>query len=158
MQIQRLRELLLTPPEALGVLGTRPVATLEPSSTVRQASALIAEKNYTQIPVYDDGGYVQLLTGNAIARWVAADLGDNGQIDAGTVGEVLEYAEPAERVEFAARDASAQEVVDLLSEVARDGSHAVAVILTEQGKRHQRPLRIITGSDLGKLLDALDME
>lgn len=157
-QLENLQRLLTDPPSALSLLPHNEVATLSPDADILDALSLINKTGYSQIPIYDSGTFTALLTTNAIARWVAADLGDDGAIGAASVSTVLAMTERKDRAEFLPRAATAQEVVDALTEPAKDGTHPSAVLLTENGKPSQRPVAIATPADLAVLVDALEWE
>ncbi len=151
-EIEAIRDLVLHPPLATAVLGHQEVKTFEAGDSVRDALSLIRSTLISQFPVYRDGSYVALLTTNTIARWVAADLDDNDHLDARTIEEVLRFAEVNDRAVFLPRDATALEAIDALTRPGEDGSLPRAIIVTEHGKRDQRPVRVIGGSDIVALL------
>ncbi|APT92435.1 hypothetical protein CPHO_05550 [Corynebacterium phocae] len=153
--IQSLRDLLLNPPVALSVLKPQHVALLEPGSPISEALEVIAEKDYSQLPVYSAGKFQQLLTTHVIAKWVASEARGDGTLESTTVGEVLKYARPPARTVFLPRQASALELIEALSVVSDDGSRAFAAIITEAGHRDQKPLRIVTAADLSELFKAV---
>lgn len=157
-QLENLQRLLTDPPTAHSLLAGREVTILAPDTPIMEALRLINQTGYSQIPIYDSGTYQALLTTNVIARWVAADLGDDGVVNAASINAVVEFAEQKDRAEFLPRTASAQEVIDALTEPAADGMHVSAVLLTEHGKLSQLPLAIATPADLAVLVDALDWE
>lgn len=157
-EIQNLENLLTNPPAAIDILGQHSVETLSSADTISQALELIRTKKYSQIPIYDSGKFTALLTTNVITHWVAADLADNNKLDAQTIEEVLKFGEPMDRAVFIPRTAGAQEALDAATEPGKDGVHPFAVILTENGKPNEKPLRIITLTDLGELLDAVEWE
>ena len=157
-QLEDLQRLLTDPPTALSLLSQGEVTTLSPDADILEALALINETGYSQIPVYDSGTFTALLTTNAIARWVAADLSDDGVIGAASVSAALDMAERKDRAEFLPCTATAQEVIDVLTEPAADGTHPSAVLLTEHGKPTQRPVGIATPADLAVLVDAVEWE
>ena len=142
-QLEDLQRLLTDPPTALSLLSQGEVTTLSPDADILEALALINDTGYSQIPVYDSGTFTALLTTNAIARWVAADLSDDGEIGAASVSAALDMA---------------QEVIDVLTEPAADDTHPSAVLLTEHGKPTQRPVGIATPADLAVLVDAVEWE
>lgn len=154
-EISRIRDLLLDPPLALGILGPHAVRSFAPGDDIREALGIIRTTRISQFPVYESGTFRALLTTNTIARWVAADLDDNDHLDGRTVREVLEYAEDNDFAVFLPRTATAQEVVDELTTPARDGSLPRAALLTEHGRANQKPLRVVGGSDMAALLDAI---
>lgn len=151
-EIEAIRDQVLHPPQAMKVLGHQEVTTFQADDDIREALATLRTTLISQFPIYDDGKYVALLTTNTIARWVAADLDDNDHLDARTVREVLAYAEDNDRAAFLSRDASALEAIDLLTQPGQDGALPRALIVTEHGRRDQRPFRVIGGSDLLPLL------
>lgn len=155
-EIERIRDLLRDPPKALGVLGHHDVHTFSPGDDIREALRIIRKTRISQFPIYEGGRFVALLTTNTIARWVAADLDDNDHLDASSVAEVLDWAEENDRAVFLAKDVLAQEAIDALTTPRKDGSLPRAVILTEEGRKDQRPIRVIGGSDLAELLDAVN--
>lgn len=157
-QIERLRDLLMDPPGAVARLGDQKVETVTPEDSVLSALELIRTHGFSQLPVYDSGAFLQLLTTNTIAHWVAADLGDNQTIDARTVADVLERAENTDRAVFLPKTVGAQAAIDALTSPARDGSLPFALIITETGEKSQRPIRVITQSDVGVLLEAVEWE
>lgn len=156
-EISRIRDLLLDPPLALSILGPHAVRSFAPGDDIREALAIIRTTRISQFPVYEDGIFRALLTTNTIARWVAADLDDNDHLDARKVQEVLEYAEDNDFAVFLPRTATAQEVVDELTTPARDGSLPRAALLTEHGRTNQKALRVVGGSDVAALLEAITL-
>ena len=103
-----------------------------------------------------EGFKVDLLTTNTIARWVAADLDDNDHLDARSVAEVLRYAESTDRAVFLPRDVTAQAALDAMTTPGKDGSLPRAGLITEDGRKDQRPIRVIGGSDIARLMEAVD--
>lgn len=152
--IESIRDRLLDPPTTLGVLGNQEVRTVSPGEEIHEVLRIIADTDISQLPVYEGRQYQGLLTTNAIARWVAADLGDNSQLDARTVREVLEFAESSDFAVFLPRGASAQEAIDALTLPDAQKRLPAVVILTEHGKDSQLPIRVVGTSDLMALVTA----
>lgn len=153
--ITAIRDRLLHPPLALAILGPHQVRTLAPGDAIDAALSVIRETTISQFPVYDGKRYLGLLTTNSIARWVAADLGDNSRVDARTVSEVLEFAEETDTAAFLPRTATAQEVLHALTAQNASKPLPSVVILTETGTPGQKPLRVIGATDLMELVRAV---
>ena len=157
--IELLRGLLVDPPLAISILDTAEVIRLTPESSIEDALQVVREEGFAQIPIYDEQGkFVQLLTTNTISRWVAIDLADNKALDARTIADVLKIVNKIDTAVFLARDTTAQEAVDELTTPDKNGRVPYAAIVTETGDKHQKPLRIITASDLAVLIDSLSLE
>lgn len=153
--IEKLRDLLLHPPLAIEVLGPQEVITAAPEDDIRDVLSHIRTTGISQFPVYDGGTCTGLLTTNTVARWVAADLRDNNELDARTVSDVVRWAENSDRPVFLPRDVTAAAAVDALTTPLPSGELPRAAIVTESGRDTQKPLRVISGMDVAKLIDVL---
>lgn len=151
-QIKRLRDALLSPTPALAVVEHQQVRIFSPDDDIRAPLRALRESDISQFPVYENGRCVGLLTTNAIARWVAADLGDDGKLDASTVGQALEYAEPRDEAVFLPRTISAAAAVDALTTPFENGGLPHLAVITEHGKNTQRPIAVLAASDIPELL------
>lgn len=149
--IEKIRSLLLNPPIALDVLPEQKVQSFRLNDPINKALDIVRTTEISQFPIYDGSEYVALLTTNTIARWVASDLHDNAQLDARSIKEVLDYAESSDTAVFLPRTSTAQEIIDIMTGPKLPWS----VILTEHGKQHQKPLRVVTGRDMRALLELL---
>lgn len=148
-----IRNKLLTPPLALSLLPAQKVLTVDPDDNVATVLDIIREHDVSQIPVYDDGRFVRLLTMNAVARWVAHHVDDD--LAASHVSDLLDYLKDHERALIVHRDVTALEAYDLLTKPGTHGETPRALIISEHGKPDQKPIRVISPRDLHVLVDAL---
>jgi CBS domain-containing protein len=159
LQIERLRDQIKSPPRAL---AGHPVTAACATSSVDRISAVLAivrEHGYSQLPVYDDGHYVGLLTTNAIACWLASEFEDRGLglAEDKTVADVLPFVEPHEVALHVPRDITAAEAIDRLSHGGPEGRPATALIVTHGGKRSEKPLAVLVSEDLPRLARSLTL-
>lgn len=111
----------------------------------------IASQGLAQFPVYDGGECVGLLTTNAIARWLAAELRDDDTIAAGTVAEVLDHSGKLDQPIFLPRTVTAAAAVEALSTPLASGAVPRLAIITEHGKPTQKPLSVLGATDIPAL-------
>jgi CBS domain-containing protein len=155
-EIEHLRSLLMSPPTALAVLGTRDVCVASCDGPIRTALEYVRRFDYSQLPVYDDKEYVGILTTNTIARWLAHQLTLNqGLAEEETVRQVLTFSEAHERALLVPRTITAAEAIHKLSHGGTDGTPVTALIITERGLNRETPLRVIALFDLPQLTAAL---
>ncbi len=64
--IERIARMLNDPPRITSVFGYEKVATIDTSDSLEKALKIIAEKSYSQIPVYDGNEFKGILKTNAI--------------------------------------------------------------------------------------------
>lgn len=146
-QLRAVRDELLRPTRAMDILGIREVLVLAPDSLINDALLLLRDEHIDHFPIYQGRRFVGVLTSTAIARWVAHDLGDNGHLDAATVSAALEHVQPKEEIAFFSREVAATEVVRTL---LQPGGPRFGLI-TEHGKRDERPLRTVSFGDVAQL-------
>jgi predicted transcriptional regulator len=155
-EIERLRDQITSPPGALAVLDSRQVHLTSPSEPISAALEIVDRFDYSQIPVYDDTGYVSILTTNAIARWLAHQLLLNqGLAEGEPVHRVLAFAEPHERARLVPRTITAVEAIDQLTHGGEGRTPVTALIVTHGGKTTDKPIRVIASHDLLILSSAL---
>ena len=155
-EIERLRDLLVSPPTALSVLGAQDVCAARFDEHIRTALEYVRRFDYSQLPVYDDQQYAGILTTNTIARWLASQLARNqGLAEEETVRQVLNFSEDHERALLVRRTITAAEAVDKLSHGGANGTPVTALIVTDLGRRSESPLRVIAVFDLPRLTASL---
>ena len=156
-QIERLRDRIKAPPTALRVVGTMDVRTAVLDQPINAALEQVRRFDYSQLPVYDDdGSYAGILTTNAIARWLAAQLTATGGLaETQSVRDVLAFAEQHERARHVPKTITAAEAIHELSSGGLAGRPAAALIITHSGSESEKPLAVVVSHDLPALLAAL---
>lgn len=143
--IERIARMLNNPPKVTSVFGYEKVATIDIKDSLEKALTIIAEKSYSQIPVYDGDEFIGILTTNAVARWMAGvDNEERANIRKTRVHDVMKYAEEDEAVEFVSRKSTLFDIVDSFGEFSALGKRLEAILVTENRRRSETPLQIIT--------------
>ena len=154
-EIERIRDQLKRPPKALSVVSGQQVKTVHPEDDLVKALSLVREFDYSQLPVYDDA-YVGLLTANAIARWLAAQLGGNvGLAETAPIRQVLQYTEKQDFGALESRELTALEAIHLLEHGVGSARPVAALIVTQTGRGTDRPLAVLVRDDLPGLYEAV---
>lgn len=147
--IERVRDLVVSPPTALQVLKSRKVYRLDVRSQVADALTLVKDHDISQLPIYDDGEYQGLLTTNAIARWLAAQFAEHANLaENAPVSEVVKFVEPHETARLCGRNTTVARVLDLIAPSSPTAPPATAVIISESGRSTDQPLAIVVAEDL----------
>lgn len=90
-QIEEIRAVLLTAPSLTSVLLSGVTVTTA-DSTMAEASGRMLEGDFSQLPVLSDGRVIDLLTTDAVSRWMTAELFENGHVRLETpVQEVVRF-------------------------------------------------------------------
>jgi hypothetical protein len=156
-EIEKLRDQITSPPKAVRFLPEGPVCTASPDDPISTVLKHVVDSDYSQIPVYDGTRYIGILTTNAVARWVAYRLEHGHVIPPGAepVGHVLAFAEAYERALFVNSTLTAAEAIDQLTHGGEGQTPVTALIITQDGQQSEKPVGIITSSDLPALSAAL---
>jgi len=151
-QLEQLRDTLLDPPRLDRTVGTRTVVTYAPSRSVRDAAMAMRTGDFSQLPIYDDGQFVALLTSETVARWVAAELErHDGILEDALVEAALGHVEDPDNCAFLSRSATVFEALDAFDSFSTRGKSLDAILVTHDG-RPTVPLNIVTTFDIPMLL------
>lgn len=156
--LERLRVLegmVLRPPAVVPMFQGE-VFSVSVRDSLARAVTVMGENAFSQAPVLDDSAFVALLTSDAVARWLGAQVQDDViSLGEARVADVLQFAESGDNHAFVGR---AMSLVALLEEFGRfeaRGERLDAVLITETGKRSEKLLGIVTIADLPRVLAAL---
>lgn len=148
--VEEIRDLLLKPPDTQPFL--REVKTVNLEATVAEAVRLMYEKDFSQLPVVDQGGIADMLTTNTLARWLGAQVAEDiFSLEEALLKDVLRYREDGETWDCISRNRTLFGVVEYFEQELRQGRRPIALIITHSGKRHEKPLGIITPWDLPEI-------
>jgi len=151
LRIEAIEEVLLKPPRALSVL-THPVVVASPELDLREATSLMFENSYSQLPVLTAEGPADILTSQGVARYLATAVFENGGVSpSATVGEVV-ACDPDRHLEVASPGVTALGVAAMFEVWEAKGALLNAVLIT--GTDSSQPMGIATLYDLPALLRA----
>jgi predicted transcriptional regulator len=145
--IENIAALLLKQRSAL-TIATRPVFYYSEDAKLTDILTVINKKSYSVFPIYHADGYKWLLTSECIIQYFADHMVNN----AVQIGEVkvkdLYTLRKSPAVEFVKKDVDMFEIEDVFEDYHLKNQKLEAVILTETGKQHEKPIGIITSWDL----------
>jgi CBS domain-containing protein len=131
------------------------VCSVHSGEPVSVALEYVRQFDFSQLPVYESGQYVGILTTNTIARWLAQQIVDGGVHRDAAISEVMEFREPSDCALLVDRTLTAADAIHQLSYGSPDGGPANALILTENKSPSDRPIRVIAVYDVSLLSAAL---
>jgi CBS domain-containing protein len=143
-------EVIGEPIARLSAFCTKPpmVATVSPEASLGDAVMLMAERDFTSMPVVDEGGcFVALLTTQDIAHWLGKHLGRDGIVENVEVNEVMHLA--GDDYLFVPWDLPQREARRrFVDHNVRTGSPLMAMLVTKAGSASEPLLGIVTPWDL----------
>lgn len=155
-EIERIRELVLKPPrlrDALKAHGKPRV--FSPDDDVKDFLHIVTNDDFSQAPVEIGKGRYELITTNAVARWFAHNLDEQGGLlDSAPIGHVLGYAELGDRLEKVGRDTTTAKAINIFSGQASSGEEPPAALLV-MDLPGQPPQRLSVRADLALLYTQL---
>ena len=156
-KIEKIERLLTTPPRALETVARRDVLTVHCSKSMREVILLIASSNYSNIPVFnDDNEIIGIANGQKILDSFGKFLLSGGKekafLDSVKIEDMLSKIENSNYYAFANKDISVEQALSLFHQ----NSRLLAVLVTENGGAKEKPLGIMTGSDVLKMNKILE--
>ena len=154
-EIRQIRDKIKTPPEAMSVLPEMDVCSVRSGESVSVALEYVRQFDFSQLPVYESGQYVGILTTNTIARWLAQQIVDGGEHRDAAISEVMGYREPSDSALLVDCNLSAADAIHRLAYGNPDGGPVNALIVTENKLPTDHPIRVIAVFDVPLLSASL---
>lgn len=156
-KIEKIEKLLTTPPRALDVAARRDVLSVHASKSMREVIMLIAESSYSNIPVFDDNNnIIGIANGQKILDSFGKYLLAGGKagifLDSVKIEDMLSKIENSNYYEIADQNVTIEEVLAFFHK----NQKLLAVLITKDGNVKEKPLGIITGSDVLKMNKILE--
>lgn len=156
-RLERMAEKLSDPPR-VEALGLTEVARCAPEERVGVAAKRMLSGGYSQLPVYAEDALINLLTTNALSRWMADQFSpEMNLLEEETVNNVLRYREEGEQYRVVSRSKRVPEIIEMFANAARNGIRLEAVLITQNGKAAQTPLGILTVFDLPRMYEKMEI-
>lgn len=136
-------------PQTALSIATSPVFYYYEDAYLKDVLKVINKFDFTRFPVYDkDDKYVALLTSTEIIQWMAKHFSSEViHFEDVRIKELLTKGKNY-FVTFVTEDASLYEIEELFERYHTRGKKLQAVIITETGDRHGKPIGVITPWDL----------
>lgn len=156
-QIEKIERLLTAPPKALELVCRRDVLTISANQSMKDAIMLIASSSYSNIPAYNDRGeIIGIANGQKILDSFGKHLLSGGKADSFLnnvkIEDMLSKIENSNYYIFANKDLTVEEALEFF----HDNSKLLAILVTKNGGAKEKPLGIITGSDVIKMNTILE--
>ena len=143
--IERIAKLLTEPHDILKY-ASMPVKTIHIDTSIRDAFHLMQEMDTSKVPVYKGQNFVGMITLDEIAK-----VAMQGKTDDTVVSDVLSSTKNS-RVVFTSKSNNVDVVLRYFDKAREEGITLLAILITESGKPSEKPIGIITTSDLPNIL------
>lgn len=156
-QIEKIERLLTAPPKALELVCRRDVLTISSDQSMKDAIMLIASSSYSNIPAYNDKGeIIGIANGQKILDSFGKHLLSGGKADSFLnnvkIEDMLSKIENSNYYIFANKDLTVEDALEFF----HNNSKLLAILVTKNGGAKEKPLGIITGSDVIKMNTILE--
>ena len=156
-KIEKIEKLLTTPPRALDTVARRDVLTVHCSKSMREVIKLIASSSYSNLPVFnDDNEIVGIANGQKIldsfGKYLIAGGKSESFLDSVKIEDMLSDIENSNYYAFANKEITIEQALLLFHQ----NSKLLAILVTENGGAREKPLGIMTGSDVLKMNKILE--
>jgi predicted transcriptional regulator len=154
VSIKKIKEVIMKPKKLYFLIKSKP-ATFEKWSKLVDILNIIKETGFSQFPIYNQGEYIGLLTTNTISLWVSNSITQNGEIIEDikevTAGDILRFNEKFDEAYFISKYITVNEFLDLMFQTSQINTW----IMTEDGEKNQKPLKVITPYDYDIILESI---
>jgi CBS domain-containing protein len=122
------------------------------------AARVMYDGAFSQLPVYDGTRLIGLLTGETIARWLAATHSIGGEVNfSEPVHAVLAHKEPTTTHAILPQSATVFDGLARFEEALHRGESLLALLVTATGLETDDLLGIVTPTDIPRLVRAANV-
>ena len=149
---------VLTQPERVKDHFLKQVTLIDEDQTLSEAVAILETSKYSKIPVYDKTQrFKGLLTTDAIAHFLIKNISEaNCAFPQIMVKEILNLDTEERDVSFISVDTSLVGVIAEFEHALATGKRLQEIIITQDGALNQKPLGIITITDLPAIYEKIN--
>ncbi len=130
------------------------VVTIRSDMKLYNALQIMKKHNYTKLPVYGKDGFKGMFTSATFTRWYLARLGNDENIEKALHHTVVSKLLTKDDVKFVNRSMNVYEFIDI---IGKKYTKSGIYIVTEHGKRTERPIGIITRFDYKQIIDGISL-
>lgn len=151
---------LLTEPERVKPTYLSDVEFCLDTDSLSNVLNILLPKHYSKLPVYTkEMLFKGLITTDAINEYLVKNIGKiQGKLPDITISELLLQDEKKRTVEFIPIDTTLLSVVILFEQSLTAGKRLNALIITQDGASNQKPLGIISVSDLPRIYEIINKD
>ncbi|WP_153730490.1 CBS domain-containing protein [Sporosarcina obsidiansis] len=141
----------LSHPLTVKDLFKRKVHTLQAKESLATGLKLVREKKFNQLPIYQKGRFIGLITANGIMNWLADQNTENISREIPTLFDVYNHEKRKNTYRFVKSSVSVYEAEEFFKRSILNGKRLEALLITENGGKDEKLIGIITPLDLLKL-------
>ncbi|NLY79247.1 MAG: CBS domain-containing protein [Lysinibacillus sp.] len=143
---------LLARPRLVGQVFRKKVVSFQTTDSLKNVLNIIQERKYTQFPIYDGRDFRGLITTTGITNWLAEATNTQMPLyEMPKLDDILSYEKNRGNYKFISRYMTIYHAKELFKQGVERGKRYEALLITENGRPHQRLIGIITPLDLMKV-------
>lgn len=153
--IQRIYEAMTKPPTAYQI-ASKPVECCNTEDLIVEVVKEMTEKDYTCVPVYDGDKFVGVFSESSITKWLGESAEKDGflleQIKIGDLKKYFDLLHDSFRgYEFVPKNTNVFDVQEKFLSFTAKQRRLAAIFVTENGRKEEKILGMITAWDLPKI-------
>lgn len=155
-EIEHISNLITTPPKAIEAVIDKNVLCVQYDVMLRDVVELIATSEYSNIPVYKNGGLIGIANGqrilDEIGKQVAQKVDIDDYLSTTTIESVVQKQTSSKYYDVVSKDATIEEVLNIFNENRK----LIAILITKGGSLNEPPIGILTATDIISLNKILE--
>ncbi|WP_440895052.1 CBS domain-containing protein [Amphibacillus sp. Q70] len=139
----------VTAPKLVIPTFSKTLQIIQADLTLKDVLATIRETKFTQFPVYRSKQFIGLLTDKRVLHWIAQQMnGDFQELLTTPIHELLQSEKTGQNYRFIPRSMNIYQAEEIFLATIKKHEGVEALLITEDGKPHQKLLGMLTPHDL----------
>jgi len=144
----------ISSPDLILSICNHKVKILDEGALLTEALMIMKQEDFSQIPIYRDNTFLCMLNSEIISSWLRNSIEEEMiSIVETTVKEVIQFQVDNKKTIVKSRNINIYEIIDLYKKSAYEPLQIDAILITQNGKKNEKPLTIITDSDIPSILE-----
>jgi CBS domain-containing protein len=155
-KMEKIATLVSTPPKIMETVVRRDVLCLDEHATIKDTIEAMAQSGYTNIPIYTKKGLIGVANGQRIIDKLGRQIYKKRNISEYIEHTLISEMEKEEGLNVYYTIADANLTIDKALDMFYHNRKLLIIIITKSGKDNEKPLGIITNTDILEINKILD--
>jgi len=155
-KMEGLSTLVTTPPKILDTVARKNILCVDDNITIKKTIEIIAESGYSNLPIYKDDVLVGVANGQRILNKLGKEIYKKNNIQNYIENTLIREIEKEEGLDIYYSISDASITIDKALDMFSKNRKLLIIIITKTGNYLEKPLGIITNTDIIEINKVLD--
>jgi len=155
-KMEHIAALITTPPKILDTVARKNILCINDTNTIRETISIMAKSGYSNIPIYKNEGLVGVANGQRILDKIGNQIYKKNNVEEYINHTLISEMDKEEGLNVYYAIADSDLTIDEALDMFYNNRKLLIIIITKTGNYLEKPLGIITNTDIIEINKILD--